>query len=151
MLPVLQAESVSSAISPRRRGVKQGAFLLLLGAIIVPTMGVLYGFTDFNVFQFLAALAAVLLFIGGPLRMLYAALFEEGAPRRVFPAPQGSYVPVLQAPQAAQSRINVLPPAAANPTAGWRRPNTAELVNPPSVTEHTTRLLDQKIDREPEQ
>src|SRR5215216_3344168 len=27
---------------------------------------------------------------------------------------------------------------------GWRRPNTAELANPPSITENTTRLLDKE-------
>ena len=31
----------------------------------------------------LAALAAIICFIGGPLRMFYAAVFEEGAPKPV--------------------------------------------------------------------
>jgi len=37
-----------------------------------------------------------------------------------------------------------LPPPPAQSALGWRRPNTAELVNPPSVTENTTRLLDKE-------
>lgn len=149
MLPVLQSESGVLEISPRRKGVKQGALIFLMGVIIVPAMGVLYGFTDFNFFSFLAALAAVILFIGGPLRMLYAALFEQGAPpRAMFPASPALYnAAALPTPQLTQSRVNALPPAPANPAGGWRRPNTAELVNPPSVTENTTRLLE----REPEQ
>jgi hypothetical protein len=36
-----------------------------------------------------------------------------------------------------------LPPPAANSSMGWRqRPNTAELYQPPSINENTTRLLD---------
>jgi hypothetical protein len=140
-------------MSPKRKGVKQGALLLLIGALLVPIMWVFSAFTVgifSEGFQMLAALFALLCFVGGPLRMLYAALFEEGAPSRPMLQPRSSYIaPAL--PQAAQSRMNVLPPAAANPMSAWRRPNTAELVNPPSVTEHTTRLLDQKNDRESNQ
>jgi hypothetical protein len=41
------------------------------------------------------------------------------------------------------ARQIALPPAAANPATGWRpRPNTAEIYQPPSITENTTRLLD---------
>src|SRR6266700_751070 len=37
------------------------------------------------VFEFFATLAAIICFVGGPLRMLYAALFEEGAQPRLAP------------------------------------------------------------------
>ena len=146
MLPVLPAEPVigTGEISPRRKGVKQGALIFLLGVLIVPAMGVLYGFSDFALFSFLAALAAVVLFIGGPLRMLYAALFEQGAPRPLYPSTVVNYAPsALQPPP----RVNALPPAPANPAGGWRRPNTAELADRPSVTENTTRLLNHERER----
>jgi hypothetical protein len=38
-----------------------------------------------------------------------------------------------------------LPPASANKAGNWRpRPQTAEIYQPPSVTENTTRLLDKE-------
>jgi hypothetical protein len=80
--------------------------------------------------------------VGGPFRMLYAGLFEEGAPRRVM-----TYgPPPTNAPhQFGPPRQNVaLPPQPARSPSAWRRPNTAELVSPPSVTENTTRLLDKE-------
>ena len=128
-------------ISPRKKGVRQGALIFLLGVLLVPAFGVLYGWTDINLFGFFTALAAVLCFIGGPLRMLFAALFEEGAPMRQFVVPS-SYAPPAMPPLPA-ARVSALPPASVSPASQWRpRPQTAEILQPPSVTDHTTRLLD---------
>lgn len=72
-------------ISPRRKGVKQGALLMLIGAVLVPLLGVFSSFAPSRIgvaFEFFAAAAAILCFVGGPLRMLFAALFEEGAAPR---------------------------------------------------------------------
>lgn len=130
-------------ISPRRKGVKQGGTLMIIGAVLVPIFGVMSGFAPGNlenVFAFFAALAAIICFVGGPLRMLYAALFEEGAPSPQF-GPPTSYAPPAITPPAA--RLSALPPGTVNPTTGWRaRPETAEIVQPPSVTDNTTRLLE---------
>jgi hypothetical protein len=60
--------------------------------------------------------------------------YQQPVPMHVAPpqfAPQG------QAPA-------LPPPAARMPASSWRRPNTAELANPPSVTENTTRLLEKE-------
>ena len=60
MLPVYQAEAGEKQVSPRRRGVKQGALLMLLGALIVPIFGVMSGFAPGrleNVFAFFAAMS----------------------------------------------------------------------------------------------
>jgi hypothetical protein len=145
MLPVYQP-SGEKGISPRRRGVKQGAFLMLLGALIVPIFGIMSAFAPGrldNVFAFFAALSAVICFVGGPLRMLFAAIFEEGAPRSL------THVN-YQTPAALPSaRVSALPPAsAANPASQWRRPDTAELQTPASVTDSTTQLLDREPRRD---
>ena len=146
LVPVYQTSPEESGPpSPRRKGVRQGGMLFLSGAVIVPILGVFASFSDAAFPQILAALAAIICFIGGPFRMLFAALFEEGAPRRVMtygPPP----VPTQQ--QFGPPRQNVaLPPPPARSPSSWRRPNTAELAGPPtSVTENTTRLLD-KDDR----
>lgn len=140
--------------SAKWKGVRQGMILFLMGVLLVPIMGVFSAFTGgmlSEAFQMLAALFSLLCFVGGPLRMLYAALFEEGAPSRgmLRPAPSVYVPPVPNA--IPPGRMNVLPPASANPAGGWRRPNTAELVNRPSVTENTTRLLDKNTDQDLDQ
>ncbi|HEY0385507.1 MAG TPA: hypothetical protein VGC64_05825, partial [Pyrinomonadaceae bacterium] len=61
------------------------------------------------------------------------------------------YVPPVAASQLSAGVARgaaALPPAQSIPVSTWRqRPNTAEIVNPPSVTEHTTRLLDDPPDQ----
>ena len=149
MLPVYRnADEPPPQISARRRGVKQGGILILSGAVIVPILGVLAGYSNAAFLEILTAFAAILCFVGGPLRMLYAAVFEEGAPKPVshmrpyIPAPMPSHQFTPPMHQSA------LPPPPVQPPVGWRRPITAELTNPPSVTENTTRLLDK--DERPE-
>jgi hypothetical protein len=141
MLPAYRSADEPVQISPRRKGVKQGMLLFLLGAILVPILGTFASFSASNFPQILAILAAIICFAGGPLRMFYAAVFEEGAPKpvRAFGPPmhmsQQQFIPPVQSP--------ALPPPRQPPS--WRtRPTTAELANPPSVTENTTRLLDKE-------
>ena len=141
MLPLFPAD-IAKGPSPRRKGVKQGAMLLLLGMILVPLLGTLSSFNAGNLFDILTPMAAIFFFLGGLIRMLFAALFEEGAPRYrpVMPtyAPPPSPVQFQATP-----RPSVLPPAQVPPPTAWRsRPNTAEITQPPSITENTTRLLD---------
>lgn len=142
-LPHYQPPEGEKTISPRRKGVKQGVLLMLIGAVLVPLLGVFASFAPSRIgtaFEFFAAAAAILCFVGGPLRMLFAAIFEEGAQTRQFGTPP-FYAPPVIPPQPA--RVSALPPAAVNPAASWRqRPQTAEILQPPSVTDHTTRLLD---------
>lgn len=139
--------------SAKFKGVKQGMVLFLIGVLLVPIMGVFSSFTGGFLsegFQMLAALFALICFVGGPVRMLYAALFEEGAPR-IGLQPANNFVQrPLAPPQHVPNRVNALPPPV-NPAGGWRRPNTSELVGRPSVTENTTRLLDKEIDRDSNQ
>lgn len=113
-LPVYAAGPEANEISPRKKGVRQGGMLLLLGVVAVPALGVLYNWTDINLFGFLTALAAVLLFIGGPLRMLFAALFEEGARRPMLPSPYLQQ-PLHPAQLNTSMRPNALPPASVSP------------------------------------
>lgn len=122
--------------SARARGVRQGAALFLLGILIVPILGVLYNIAGGGFLELMLPLSAIICFVGGLMRMLFAAVFEEGRPRiRVMPP---GYAPPLVGMPA-----QALPPASANAGAVWRpRTATAELARPPSVTENTTRLLD---------
>src|ERR1700716_1214482 len=95
MLPRYESTGGETKISARRRGVKQGALLMLIGAVLVPLLGVFASFAPFRIgvaFEFFTAAAAIVCFVGGPLRMLFAALFEEGAPQRQFVMPS-TYAP----------------------------------------------------------
>jgi len=148
LLPAYRAPDEPIPISPRRKGVKQGGMLFLSGILIVAILGVFANFTGSTFFEVLTALAAVICFVGGPIRMLIAALFEEAAPRPFQPygQPAHMHAPPMQAPQQFAPPVQrpALTPPPARPQGAWRRPNTAELANPPSVTENTTRLLDKE-------
>jgi hypothetical protein len=129
-------------LSPRSKGIRQGALLMFSTLLVVPSVAILTVNILIDASPIIIPLAALLCFVGGLLRMLYALLMED-------PYPQ-----VASGPAAAQSATGTpqldrpahrqgLPPAAANPAAGWRpRANTAEIYQPPSITENTTRLLD---------
>ena len=115
--------------------------LLLLGVVLVPS-SCPQRFNAGNLFDILTPMAAIFFFLGGLLRMLFAALFEEGAPR-YRPMMQSYAPPPVPAQFRSAPRVAALPPPPARPTAAWRsRPNTAEIAQPPSITENTTRLLD---------
>ncbi len=142
MMPVYRTPDEPVPISPRRKGVKQGGVLLLSGAVVVPLLGVMASFGNSAFLEILTAFAAIICFIGGPLRMLYAAVFEEGAPSpvRMYNAP-----PVAKPQFGPPMQHQALPPPPVRSPSSWRaRPNTAELVAPPSVTENTTRLLEKE-------
>ena len=122
--------------SARARGVRQGAALFLLGILIVPILGVLYHLAGGSFLGLLIPLSALICFVGGLMRMIFAAVFEEGQPRM-------RVMPTGYAPPPVGMPAQALPPASANPGAVWRpRIATAELARPPSVTENTTRLLE---------
>ena len=136
------------SLSPRYRGVRQGVIMMLIGTVVVPVLGILAtSYTLSSEFlELLVALSAVIFFAGGLMRILYAVLFEQGAKKATT-----EYVPTA-APAPSQlnmgSRVAALPPPQSQPvphfTTPPRRMNTAELVQPPSVTENTTRLLDEE-------
>ena len=142
-LPVYRSPDEPVPVSPRRKGVKQGGLLFLSGAVLVPILGIFASYSGSGFLEILTGLAAIMCFLGGVMRMLFAAVFEEGAPKpvRVYgPGP-------MQMPQQFAPHMSspALPPPPVRPQPSWRtRPNTAELVNPPSVTENTTRLLDKE-------
>lgn len=149
MLPTYRSPDEPQQMSPRRKGVRQGGILLLSGAVIVPILGVLASFSNAMFLEILLAFAAIICFLGGPLRMLYAAVFEEGAPNPFTAVPRPYMAVPARPPQFnPHPPQSALPPPPAQPSAWRSRPITAELANPPSVTENTTRLLDKEDRKE---
>ncbi len=130
--------------SPRRKGVQQGVTLIMLGIITTIVFGILNGYLGTP--EFFTAMAAVIGFVGGPLRVLYALIFEEGA-KRPLPGQQFYGPPMSPTAFGPPPRQAALPPRQGAPVSNWTgRHHTAEMVSPGSVTENTTRLLE----RDPE-
>ena len=135
--------------SPRLRGVRQGGKLMLLGVLVVPLLVLLV--ESLRAPEEPAIAAAVIFFLGGIVRMLYALLFQDGSLRR--PKPLAQAAPVYTPPQQFADRSwarpdSALPPAREAVTADFYTPPrvtaTEALRQPPSVAEGTTRLLDKE-------
>jgi ribosomal protein L37E len=132
-------------ISPRQRGIRQGAMLMMSTMLVVPIIVFAILLLHVDKLIPLIPLSAVVCFVGGLLRIIYALLFEDVAP----PSAQAS---VNTSASSAPSELNspshnaqALPPAPGRPAQDWRRrPETAEIIQPPSVTENTTRILKSK-------
>jgi hypothetical protein len=142
-VPIRHIQPGSTKLSPRSKGIRQGAMMMLSTLLLVPLVAIIT-VNFLEPLEFLIGVTAIVCFVGGLLRMLYALLMEEAYP--VIEVDQGAGYAATGIPQVATSARNVaLPPASANPATGWRpRPNTAEIYQPPSITENTTRLLNKE-------
>jgi hypothetical protein len=146
ILPQSFVDKKGRNISPRSLGIRHGAMLMLLTLLVVPITAILSVNAGFHP-RMLIPLSAMICFIGGLLRIIYALLFEEDIARVKPPPPSLYNPPVMPSQLGAAERGTALPPPQGTPVTGWRqRSDTAELVRPPSVTENTTRLLDDKAD-----
>ena len=146
MLPshLVPDNPLARELSPRSRGVRQGGMLMLIGAALTPILGIFGAATGIGGEM---ALIGVVIFIAALARLLYAAIFQDS-----YATAQPGALPPHQQPAAAPLSLPA-PPRAALPKhqtpapASFRRRDTAELVAPPaSVTENTTRLLDDQPD-----
>ena len=129
-----------SAPSPRSRGIKQGLFIFLLTFLIVPIVAITT--VALHLGPFGIPIVAILLFVGGLLRMAYAAMFESSAPAGGFA--EGNVVnslPGTAPPNALPPPHQSFPAASYSaPAAGkWRDTNELQ---PASVIEDTTKLLE---------
>lgn len=137
-IPARYVRTVDQPLSPRSKGVRQGAMLMLSTFLVVPIVAIIV----MNLFEPIAPLiiplAAVGCFVGGLLRMLYALMLEKSVA-------ETDFSDVDYGPQLHRAPANAALPAAPRPAdTGWRRPQTAEIYSPPSITENTTRLLDKE-------
>lgn len=131
-------ESPKARQSARRNGVRQGIILLFISMVFMPLID-LIGKPQGNFLPMMFLMA-------GLMRILYAVIFQEGAPRK---KKQDSSLPYI-APNTtnqlgAETRGFALPPSHSIPVSDFsaRRMDTAEMASPPSVTEGTTKLLDE--------
>jgi hypothetical protein len=133
--------------SPRRKGVRQGAMWMMIGIFIIPLFFIaseLFGISDE------LGMIGLLGIVGGLLRVLYALFFEAG-PWSVRQLEAANYVPPPTLGGTTGRVAAELPPAHSVGARAYTpsfasKPDTAEIVSPPSVTEGTTRLLDEQQD-----
>ena len=133
--PALAAETKVPLPSPRRKGIRRGAKLMFLSGVLFPVFLVLSLAIDegapmfFPIFIFFVAL----------IMMLYARLFSDAI------SPVNSQQAQISG-LGQMSAVSALPPASNIPMHGFagQQVRTKELAEPPSVTEHTTRLLDKE-------
>jgi len=130
-------EPPSAALSPRRKDIRRAGKLMFFSAVMVPVFLVISFVTD----EAAPLLFPLLVFFVGLAMMLYARLFSDTAAPVNDPslksAAQTSALP------SSQTRSSLPPAANASfPSVGRQQTRTNELAQPPSVTENTTRLLD---------
>ncbi len=140
--PLAITTGTTPAQSARKRGLKQGLFLFLLTFLFAPLMGMIS--MALNIEPFLVGAAVIICLIGGLLRMAYALMFESAKPgaatleEKVIAgtASLHSTRPSALPPQNTVPAAQFFTPAAGN----WRDTNDLQ---PTSVTENTTKLLEQ--------
>lgn len=137
--------------SPRRKGIKQGLFIFLLSFLIVPLLVI--ATIAANVREpFAVVIAAIILTVGGLLRMAYAVMFQSDEPydkksledANIFDTAAQNFV------RGANQSAGALPPQQSIPASSYMPPkagnwrDTNDLTGEPSsVTERTTKFLDE--------
>jgi endogenous inhibitor of DNA gyrase (YacG/DUF329 family) len=132
-VPVAKEADPRALPARRLKGVKRGVQVMFVSGVLAPVFFGLCFLVD-NPGPLLIPLS---IFLAGLAMMLYTQLFAEGASATPTPPAQP---PRLGPPLASAG----LPPAAhlGINNLGATQGRTKELVQPPSITEHTTRLLD---------
>ena len=131
--------------SPRKRGIKQGAMIMLVGMLlIVPIIAMIHVATDTE--PIVMAIAGIISFWGGILRMIYAWMFESK-----FPGGKTLEQNIIANTQnfiGGKPSQQSLPPSQSIPVNNYVAPNagswreTNDLVEVGSVTDNTTKLLE---------
>ena len=120
-------------LSPRRKGMRRAAKLMFFSGVLFP----IYLAASLAIDEGAPMIFPVMLFFISLVWMLYARLFSDKNAPVKYQAAQTSNL----APTAARE---ALPPPTNMPipNIGRQQVRTNELAQPPSVTENTTRLLD---------
>ena len=126
----LEMKGRQQQLTPRQEGVRQGKVLMLASLVVIFITGLLSIFLKPELF---IPLTGVIIFLGGIFRILYANIIERDAEIQ---KPLGEFA------QFSAAARDFLSPSRSVPASVTERGlNTAEMIAPPSVTEHTTKLL----------
>jgi hypothetical protein len=134
-LPGVGDSTVKPKSSPRKQGYKQAFVLIMLCFVLAPLTGVINHFDTIPAVFFMAGLA----------RLIYARWFQDGDPKLDQNLSRNAFVsPAASSQMNNANQSMYLPPGQSVPVNNFvpRRIDTAEIVERPSVTEHTTKLLE---------
>ena len=133
--------------SPRSRGIRMGVFMFLLMFVVAPIVGLIATF-GLGIEPWPVGIVVTLLGLGGLLRIVYALMFESKVPH----SRTGSR-PIRELdPSSVNLATSALPPQRDLPASEYVSPQVGtrgdlETRTPSSVTDSTTKLLEQEPDR----
>ena len=131
-IPVRRADLAQvPAMTARRKGMRRAAKLMFFSGVLFPVFLVI----SFAVNEGGPLILPVLIFFVSLVMMLYARLFGDNTAPVMNQAAQTSAL-------GPSSKRGSLPPPLPMAEIGRQQVRTNELAQPPSVTDHTTRLLD---------
>lgn len=141
-----EAETQAPQVSCGQRGARRAAWMLLVSLALALFVGFLTAIED----EFaVLLLLPFLLFVSGIAILFYSVfLADKRAERKRLAATQAHLATSIPGQPGTAARTPELYPSRMAPIASFtaRRPETAEMVRPPSVTENTTRLLEEDAD-----
>jgi hypothetical protein len=143
MLAERDSESRGIQLSPSHRGMRKGVKIMLAGFPLLLIVALLTVINDgFAVFLLLPALC----FIAGFARLLYGTFLEKNASLAKNNAPQMQVYSAIPTQLGNNSHNSQLASSEITPNERFTTQNmkTGEMIQPPGVTENTTRLLDKK-------
>jgi cytochrome c biogenesis protein CcdA len=138
-LQPVRVEAEGGELTPRQRGTRKGLMIVAGGVLFFIIVGILTAIKeDFFPFFILAGLIVIV----GVMRMLYALLLEGHGPHRNAAARADA----AGAAELSRARAAHLPPARAVPANAYAKApaDTRDMAPAPTVTENTTKLLDEK-------
>jgi len=138
------APEAHGTLTPRQRGTRKGA-LIMVGGVIFSILAIFL--TLFKEDFFVLMLPAAIVLTAGLMRMLYGMLLEDDAARRK--SAKHAFAPPRESRaerKLPKSRARELSHARAVPASVFTsaRADTNDLAAPPSVAESTTQLLEDK-------
>lgn len=120
-------------LSPRQKGIRWGVILMAISVLLLPTAALMTAMKSDLVFLFLPVFV---IFLAGLVRLLHAYLLAQKTPNKIESSS------AERNKQLAAARTSALPAGQYIPAANWKQPvNTSEMAQPLSVTDNTTRLL----------
>ena len=128
-------------LSPRQKGVRWGLILMILSLLLVPLAALMTAMKSDFFALFVPVFAIFVLGLG---RLLHAYLLAPSTPRE-----SGKSLAAARDKQLPGAYTSALPDGQSIPAATWKQPvNTSEMAQPFSITENTTRLLNDESDGE---
>ena len=127
-------------LTPRQKGVRWGALLMIISGVLIPIVTLLSAMKNDAAVLFFPV---GLVFLTGLARLLWAYLLQPKNPlQKEFPSAAAGMSEQLNA-----SRRSALPSHQSVPITNWRQPiDTSEMAQPASVTDHTTKLLNDEAE-----